>query len=184
MHHRRSRRRRWTSAWNELIDEMSPHSSVHYVYSVFVATDIDDIALHRLRKDGQRLTTGRQLILRTLELAGGPVTIPMILRQQPSLAQSSVYRNLAVLEHAGLVSKIAMGDEHAHYELGEEITNNHHHHFVCTSCGQVTDVVLSASIERALDKALREASDGASFELQHHRLDILGRCTQCVAQRR
>ena len=157
---------------------------MHDVYTVFVVTDIDDIALHRLRKDGQRLTTGRQLILRTLEQAGGPVTIPMILRRQPTLAQSSVYRNLAVLEHAGLVSKIAMGDEHAHYELGEEITNNHHHHFICTSCVSVTDVVLPASAERSLDKALREAAEGVMFELQHHRLDLLGRCAEGESQRR
>lgn len=144
-------------------------------------TDIDDIALHRLRKDGQRLTTGRQLILRTLEEASGPVTIPMILQRQPTLAQSSVYRNLAVLEHAGLVSKISMGDEHAHYELGEEITNNHHHHTVCTSCGAVRDVSLTAGAERSLDRALHDAAAGQHFELHHHRLDLLGRCAECVA---
>ena len=144
-------------------------------------TDIDDIALHRLRKDGQRLTTGRQLILRTLQEASGPVTIPMILQRQPSLAQSSVYRNLAVLEHAGLVSKISMGDEHAHYEFGEEITNHHHHHTVCTSCGSVRDVTLSAASERSLDRALHDAAAGQGFELHHHRLDLLGRCADCVA---
>jgi Fur family transcriptional regulator, ferric uptake regulator len=147
-------------------------------------TDIDDIALHRLRKDGQRLTTGRQLILRTLQDAAGPITIPTILRLQPSLAQSSVYRNLSVLEHAGLVSKISMGDEHAHYELGEEITNNHHHHLMCTSCGSVSDVTLPASAERSLDKALREAANGAAFELHQHRLDLLGRCAECVTNNR
>ncbi len=144
-------------------------------------TDIDDIALHRLRKDGQRLTTGRQLILRTLEEASGPVTIPMILQRQPRLAQSSVYRNLSVLEHAGLVAKISMGDEHAHYELGEEITNNHHHHTVCTSCGVVRDVSLSLASERSLDKALHDAAAGQQFELHRHRLDLLGRCADCVA---
>jgi Fur family ferric uptake transcriptional regulator len=145
-----------------------------------LVTDIDDIALHRLRKDGQRFTTGRQLILRTLQEVGGPITIPGILRLQPSLAQSSVYRNLAVLEHAGLVSKISMGDEHAHYELGEEITNHHHHHLVCTHCGTVSDVTLSAAAERALDKALREAASGASFELHQHRVDLLGHCATCL----
>jgi Fur family ferric uptake transcriptional regulator len=146
-----------------------------------LVTDIDDIALHRLRKDGQRFTTGRQLILRTLQEVGGPITIPGILRLQPSLAQSSVYRNLAVLEHAGLVSKISMGDDHAHYELGEEITNNHHHHLVCTECGTVSDVTLSPSAERSLDKALNEAAAGATFELHQHRLDLLGRCANCSA---
>ena len=41
-------------------------------------------------------------------------------------------------------------------KFGEEITNNHHHHLVCTSCGSVSDVTLSAAAERSLDKALRE----------------------------
>lgn len=147
--------------------------------SIGGVTEIDDIALHRLRQDGQRLTTGRQLILRTLQEVGGPITIPGILRREPSLAQSSVYRNLAVLEHAGLVSKIAMGDEHAHYELGEEITNHHHHHLVCVQCGSVADVTLPAVAERSLDRALHDAADAQSFELQHHRLDLIGRCASC-----
>ena len=148
-----------------------------------MVTDIDDIALHRLRQDGQRFTTGRQLILHTLQAVAAPVTIPGILRRAPTLAQSSVYRNLAVLEQAGLVSKISMGDEHAHYELGEEITKHHHHHLVCTRCGAVSDVTLPAAVERALDRALQLAADGERFQLQHHRLDLLGVCAGCaVAQ--
>lgn len=159
----------------------SVHGSPWSRYDSRLVTDIEDIALHRLRQDGQRFTTGRQLILRTLQQAGGPVTIPGILRLQPTLAQSSVYRNLAVLERAGLVGKISMGDEHAHYELGEEITNHHHHHLVCTRCATVADVTLSAAVERSLDKALHEAATGERFELHHHRLDLLGLCAKCAA---
>lgn len=144
-------------------------------------TEINDIALIRLRNDGQRLTTGRQLILRTLAEVGHPITIPMILERQQRLAQSSVYRNLAVLEHAGLVSKIAMGGEHAHYELGEELTHHHHHHLVCVQCGRVRDVTLSATVERSLDRALESAAVAEGFELQRHRLDLVGRCADCVA---
>ena len=142
-------------------------------------TDLYDLALLRLRLDGQRLTTGRQLILKTLEEVGAPVTIPMILKHQPKLAQSSVYRNLSVLEHAGLVSKISMGDEHAHYELGEEGTNHHHHHMVCRGCGKVSDITLPDSVERSLDKALHAVADREGFELQMHRLDLVGRCATC-----
>jgi Fur family transcriptional regulator, ferric uptake regulator len=143
--------------------------------------DIDDIALHRLRRDGQRLTNGRRLILRTLMAAESPVTIPMILQRRPELAQSSVYRNLVILEHAGLVTKISMGDEHAHYELGEQITNHHHHHMVCTSCGSVADITLSADVEHALDAALQDVATGEGFALHHHRLDLLGQCRACAA---
>jgi Fur family transcriptional regulator, ferric uptake regulator len=142
---------------------------------------MNEIALDRLRLDGQRYTTGRKVVLQTLADIAGPVTIPMILQRQPLLAQSSVYRNLAVLESAGLVTKIAMGDEHAHYELGEALTQHHHHHLVCTRCGRVRDVTLSPAVERALDKALVQAASAASFQLHDHRLDLIGLCSQCAA---
>lgn len=143
-------------------------------------SEIDDIALRRLRDDGQRYTTGRRLILATLAAAGGPITIPAVLQRQPHLAQSSVYRNLVVLEHAGLVSKIAMGDDHAHYELGEDLTDHHHHHLVCTGCGGVSDITLSEDVERALDEAMQHVARETSFEVQHHRLDLIGRCGACA----
>jgi Fur family transcriptional regulator, ferric uptake regulator len=144
-------------------------------------TELNEIALLRLRQDGQRLTTGRQLILQVLADAGAPITIPGILSRQPTLAQSSVYRNLSILERAGLVSKISMGDEHAYYELGEEITNHHHHHFVCRRCGKVTDVTLPSSFEKSMDKALVAAAEAVKFDLQAHRLDLIGYCAECVA---
>ena len=140
---------------------------------------MNEIALEKLRNDGQRYTTGRRVVLQTLADVAGPVTIPAILQMQPELAQSSVYRNLAVLESAGLVTKIAMGDEHAHYELAEELTQHHHHHLVCTRCGTVGDVTLSPSVERALDKALAQAASASAFQLHDHRLDLIGFCSAC-----
>jgi Fur family transcriptional regulator, ferric uptake regulator len=151
------------------------------IASVGDVDDLDEIAQRRLQADGQRLTSGRRLVLGVLAAAGGPVTIPEILERQPGLAQSSVYRNLAVLEHVGLVSKISMGDEHAHYELGEDLTQHHHHHLVCVNCGKVRDVTLPGRTEQALDRALAEAAASEGFELQRHRLDLVGRCAECAA---
>ena len=144
--------------------------------------DLDEIALRRLQADGQRLTSVRRRVLHILSTAGEPVTIPQILDQQHGLAQSSVYRNMAILEHAGLVSRISMGGEHAHFELGEELTQHHHHHLVCVDCGKVRDVTLAARIERTLDRALGEAASAEGFELRHHRLDLIGRCADCASQ--
>jgi Fur family ferric uptake transcriptional regulator len=143
--------------------------------------DLDERALRRLSDDGQRLTEGRRRVLQALVDAGAPVTIPDILGLQPGLAQSSVYRNLAVLERAGLVSRIAMGDDHAHYELAEDVTDHHHHHLVCEECGKVSDVTLPDSTERALDRALDEAASVEGFALSRHRLDLIGRCRDCVS---
>jgi Fur family transcriptional regulator, ferric uptake regulator len=151
------------------------------IASVGDVDGLDEIALLRLQADGQRLTSGRRLVLEVLAAAERPVTIPEILELQPGLAQSSVYRNLAVLEQVGLVSKISMGDEHAHYELGEDLTQHHHHHLVCVGCGKVRDVTLPERTEQALDRALTEAATAEGFELQRHRLDLVGRCAECAA---
>ena len=55
----------------------------------------------RLHRVGQRLTANRQALLDALTAAARPLTIPEILDRRPDLAQSSVYRNLVVLEEAG-----------------------------------------------------------------------------------
>lgn len=140
---------------------------------------VDNVALHRLRREGQRLTAGRQALLETLAEAGRPMTIPMILQVRPSLAQSSVYRNLTVLQGAGLVTRIALGDDHAHFELSEELTGEHHHHTVCTECGAVTPVTLTDAVESKLVKSLTAATETARFRVTGHRLDVLGVCATC-----
>lgn len=142
---------------------------------------LEDLALTNLRRIGQRLTTGRRLLIATLVASPEPQTIPMLLRRQPALAQSSVYRNLTVLEQAGLVAKIEMGPDHAHFELSELVTGEHHHHLMCSACGSVTTVMLPDTIETMLQKASVETAEASGFEMSNHRLDLIGRCTSCVA---
>ena len=55
--------------------------------------------------------------------------------------QSSAYRNLAVLEHAGVVRRVITEGEFARFELTEELTE-HHHHLICSRCGRVEDVTV------------------------------------------
>lgn len=143
--------------------------------------DFHETVLQRLRADGQRYTSGRRRIMHTLAEAGRPLTIPMILAREPALAQSSVYRNLAVLEQVGLVSRISLGDEHAHYELGEVLTDHHHHHLVCRACGRVSDVDLPDDAELALDRAVHDIAERLSFVVESHRFDLVGVCGDCAA---
>jgi len=89
--------------------------------------------------------------------ASRPLTIPEILETPDgrSLAQSSVYRNLVVLEEAGLVRRVVTDGEFARYELAEDLTE-HHHHLVCQSCGSVEDFVVPHRLERAMERAIGE----------------------------
>jgi Fur family ferric uptake transcriptional regulator len=107
-----------------------------------------------------------------------PLSIPEILDQATGLAQSSAYRNLTVLENAGVVVRVITTDEWARYELSEDLTG-HHHHMVCSVCGSVDDVRISDSIEHELDAALEKVARKAGFKMAHHRLDVVGVCKTC-----
>ena len=140
-----------------------------------------DIAHHVATKLGeinQRFTPGRRDIVSALANAKRPLSIPEILDQATGLAQSSAYRNLTVLENAGVVVRVITTDEWARYELSEDLTG-HHHHMVCSVCGSVDDVRIPDGIEEALDAALERVAAKAGFKMAHHRLDVVGVCRAC-----
>ncbi|MFN8034931.1 MAG: Fur family transcriptional regulator [Acidimicrobiia bacterium] len=132
----------------------------------------------RLRRENQRFTTKRSVLVDVLADAPGPLTIPEILDVRPELAQSSVYRNLLVLEQAGVVHRILTNGEFARYELAEDLTE-HHHHLICASCGAVEDVPASAGLEAAVHQVVEEVRRQAGFRTHQHRVDLVGRCRRC-----
>jgi Fur family ferric uptake transcriptional regulator len=143
-----------------------------------MSTDLHQIAALRVVGESQRYTSMRRQLVDLLNSAEHPITIPDILRLKPDLAQSSVYRNLAVLEQAGVISRIVTHDEWARFELAEDI-GGHHHHLICEECGTVRDVVVPDHVESALDESLGNLATINGFELRHHRLDLVGICAAC-----
>lgn len=145
-----------------------------------MAATVHEVVAEKLHAHAQRLTPTRRDIVDVLAGAGGPLTIPEILAARDGLAQSSVYRNLAVLEEAGVVHRMMTADDFARYELAEELTG-HHHHLVCSRCGRVEDLAASPALERSVAAAAEEAARRSGFRAQHHRLDLLGVCARCDA---
>jgi Fe2+ or Zn2+ uptake regulation protein len=133
----------------------------------------------RLESRDQRYTSGRRQLVEALAGVDGPVTLPELLGRHPDIAQSSAYRNLAVLEEAGAVRRLVHGADFASYELAEDLTGHHHHHLICVRCGSVRDITLGASVERSLDKELTRLADAEGFTPTHHTIDILGACSTC-----
>ena len=140
--------------------------------------ELDDEVANLLRKAEQRYTRGRRRLVAALQSGGGPLTITQILSADTSLPQSSVYRNLTILEEVGAVTRIVTRDDFARYELAEHLTE-HHHHLICSECGDVADFSLDDQTESSLDRALQRAAAAAGFDVQAHRLDLLGTCPQC-----
>jgi Fe2+ or Zn2+ uptake regulation protein len=141
--------------------------------------EVRDTVAARLRTVGQRLTANRAALVEALAAAPRPLTIPEVLEERPGLAQSSVYRNLVVLEDAGIVHRVVGTDEFARWELAEDLTG-HHHHLICASCGRVEDVPASAGLERSVAAAAAAVTRATGFRTQHHRVDLVGVCATCA----
>jgi len=114
-------------------------------------TEVSD----RIARAGQRPTRNRLAIVEALQASPRPLTIHEILDAQPQLAQSSVYRNLVVLEQARTIRRIVTDHEFARYELAEDLTG-HHHHLICVECGAVEDVDAPAGLERSVHSAAEQ----------------------------
>jgi len=142
------------------------------------ADDLHHSVGARLREAEQQYTANRRAVVAVLAAARTPLTLPEILRADRSLAQSSAYRSLAVLVDAGVVHRLVHGNDYAHYELAEQLTQ-HHHHLVCDGCGTVVDVTLPTRVESAMDRSFEQAASRHGFTASRHSIDIHGLCTEC-----
>jgi Fe2+ or Zn2+ uptake regulation protein len=143
------------------------------------ANDLHAAVGARLREVDQRYTRGRRALVTLLAGADRPLTIPDILERDTAVPQSSVYRNLTVLEQAGVVHRIMAADGFSRFEFTEELTR-HHHHLVCVSCGAVDDYTVSPRLEKTMARAIDEVTAETGFQIQAHRIDLVGVCARCA----
>jgi Fur family transcriptional regulator, ferric uptake regulator len=149
------------------------------VRTTSLAPDLrEDIAV-RLHGAAQRFTRNREVLLGVLAAARRPITISEIVARENSLAMSTVYRNLTVLEEIGVVHRVITTGDFTHYELAEDLTE-HHHHLVCSNCGAVDDVKASPKLEQCVRDAARDIARRTGFRTERHLLDLIGRCSRCA----
>jgi Fur family transcriptional regulator, ferric uptake regulator len=134
--------------------------------------EFDDLAdaIRALRESGLRLSTPRRLVLEALFAAVAPVAAADLARQL-SIDESSVYRNLEVLEQRGLVRHVHLGHSPGLYALAgaPEIE-----YLYCERCAKVTAVTPDR-----LD-AVRERIKGQFGYTAHFtHFPIVGVCDQC-----
>ena len=84
----------------------------------------------------------------------------------PEVGLVTVYRTLDLLSEVGAVRRLDLGDG-PRYELAED----HHHHLICESCGDISEFKRCP-----LDLGSLRVMD---FEVSSHTLEIYGRCGAC-----
>lgn len=103
--------------------------------------DVVERAIGMIRQRGGRSTTSRRAVLEALLAAGGirrtaEELAADIQAVYPSINESTVYRNLDLLEQLGLVSHVHLGHGPSQWHLADD---RHHWYLTCSHCGQVLD---------------------------------------------
>lgn len=130
-----------------------------------------------LRKAGFRATAGKIAILKVLSGMSEPLSVSGILKQLKGKVDTvTVYRAVEDLSRAGLVRRVDLGHQHAHYEVVDP-KGRHHHHLVCRLCGAVEDVE-NCDPAHLEGSVIKKSKRFASIET--HTMEFFGFCRQCI----
>jgi Fur family ferric uptake transcriptional regulator len=130
-----------------------------------------------LQQGGYRITAPRRDVAALIAAQSGHFTAEDLLRasrkQRLGLGRATVFRSLELLSSLDLVERVDLpSGEHAYVSCEPE----HHHHLVCSSCGQAIGVE-----EGKLDAALRDLGRRTGYQIDSHRLELFGTCPACLA---
>jgi Fur family transcriptional regulator, ferric uptake regulator len=130
-------------------------------------------AIRAVRGGGMRLSTARRLVLEALFSAEGPVSAAH-LANTLSIDESSVYRNLEVLERHGLIRHVHLGHGPGLYVL---VGRHEVEYLYCERCAKVTAVTPDQ-----LDPLRETIKEQFGYEARFTHFAIVGLCQQCAAK--
>jgi Fur family transcriptional regulator, peroxide stress response regulator len=127
------------------------------------------------RRVGAKVTHQRREVLRALVENGGHPDAQSLFRtvreRMPTISPDTVYRTLAFLEDHALVRRVQLSADRVRYEANR----GQHHHFICTSCGEVLDFESSS-----LDAIELPESATALGVPSGRQLQVFGVCWECM----
>ena len=129
-----------------------------------------------LKKSGLKSTKGRQAILQYLSQEKKPVTVELIenhlISSHQEIDNATIYRILEIFVEHGIATRVEFKEGKFRYELS---ALPHHHHAICTMCGNIQD------IEDCDIKSLETSvADTLEFTISSHTMDFFGLCKKCV----
>ncbi len=89
---------------------------------------------------------------------------------------ATVYRTLQALADAGVLRTFQTPGGEMAYKVCEP---GHHHHLICTRCGNVEEIP-SCEVEEWASAVARKRG----FAVDSHQADIYGTCARCGRRRR
>ena len=120
-----------------------------------------------------RVTQPRREVFGLLESTHEPLPMHDIVSQLRHINRASIYRTLELFERLNIITVVHVGWK-KRYELGSGYQKHHHHHLVCTHCGNITEI----NSER-LEDVIYTLTGAHGFTPTGHTFEITGICMQC-----
>jgi Fur family transcriptional regulator, ferric uptake regulator len=128
-----------------------------------------------LRERGYKLTPQRKIVLEAMAITHERFTSDDIFAsihiEHPEIGLVTIYRTLNILAEAGLICEVHTGKRRSYIMRRP---TEHHHHLVCSQCGQVVD--FAGCDLRTLEEQL---SRETGFKIEGHLLEFSGCCRDC-----
>ena len=136
---------------------------------------VDQDALETyLQFKGLKWTRQREAILEVFLATDDHLTseeiYQKVVRKNPKIGFSTVYRTLRLFVDAGIASERHFQDGVTRYEVRQP----HHDHLVCLSCGKILEFE-----HEGIEALQEEIASEQGFELVSHRHELYGRCGDC-----
>lgn len=125
-----------------------------------------------LRQNNYFVTKARMSLFGHLQNSSALSTVDLLNKVEKH-HKTSVYRNIAVFEELGIITKVRLGWT-TKIELSD-IFKHHHHHFTCLGCGSIFDLPEVPEIESNITQLTRQIDAKAT----DHSLEIRGYCKKC-----
>lgn len=135
-----------------------------------------DNLIARLKAEGRRLTPQRKTIVEVFAESGRHLSAQdvydIVKELHPGMGLTTVYRTLELLTRDRILRRVDFDSGPSRYELNDP--NDHHHHLVCSGCGEVVEF-------HGCDLADLEAhlAEQCGFKVQGHWLEMFGLCASC-----
>lgn len=136
-----------------------------------------DELLAMLRDKGYKITPQRRAVITAL-LAGGQFStaqqiLEFVKQTNPDISLDTVYRNIGLLVELGIVHEIHTKNRDGHlFEI--VASGQHHHHLICTECGNTQ--CMSAC---PINVELLELAEREEFQITGHLFEVYGKCKKC-----
>ncbi len=130
-----------------------------------------------IKEKGLKYTKQREIIFETIlnsnEHLNAEELNNIINKQYPDekIGIATIYRALAFLEEANLISSIALDKDGKKFEPN---TKQHHDHLICVKCNKIIEF-LDEQIEQKQEKI----AEDNGFKLLNHTMYLYGICKEC-----